>query len=181
MQRAAAHMDNLVRDLLDVAAIESGRMRVERTMADLGSIVGDEVVVHQAAAEARQLQLTLHVSERPMLANFDPARISRVVMNLLTNSTKFTPNGGRIEVTVDRRGDEAHIAVQDSGRGIAADELESVFDRFAQVGTRKPGYGLGLFIARTIVDAHGGRIWADSVLGQGSTFHIVLPASAPPG
>ena len=178
MQRTIARMEHLLSDLLDVAAIEAGHLRVERTTTDLRSLISDEVSVYERAAEANKLRMTLQVSTRPIMVDIDPAQISRAVMNLITNAIKFTPSGGSIEVSAERREDEAHIMVKDSGRGIPADDLETIFDRFAQVGTRTRGYGLGLFIARTIVDAHGGRIWVDSIVGQGSTFHIALPATA---
>jgi signal transduction histidine kinase len=175
LQRSLGQMDLLLNDLLDVASMEMGRLRVERAPTDLAVVVADEVGVHRPAAEARSIQLDLEVHESPLVVEIDPARMSRVLMNLLTNALKFTPEGGRIEVTVERRADDAYISIKDSGPGIAADQLETVFERFSRSDPRTRGYGLGLYIARTIIDAHGGRIWVESKLGEGATFHVRLP------
>ena len=177
MQRAAAQMSKLIDDLLDVASMEGGRVYVERVRTDLAAVVAGEVETQRAAAEARSVELSLQASEQSLIADVDPARMSRVLMNLLTNAIKFTPAGGRITVGVSRYGDEAEISVRDTGPGIAADQLDSVFERFRQIGseTRRSGYGLCLYIARAIVAAHEGRIWAESTEGEGSTFRVRLP------
>jgi signal transduction histidine kinase len=175
MQRSVAQMDKLVTDLLDVATLDSGRIRIESASTDLVSVLADEIEVHTPAAEARRIRLTFEVHERPIMVEVDAARMSRVFMNLLANAIKFTPRGGCIEVSVGRDGDSAEVAVKDTGPGIAPDKLETVFERFRQVGREPRGYGLGLYIARTIVTAHHGRIWVESTLGQGSTFRVRLP------
>ena len=96
--------------------------------------------------------------------------------NLVGNALKFTAKGGRITVRVERRGDDVCFAVEDTGEGIPTDRLEKIFDRFFQShGSDRRGLGLGLFIAKSLVEAHGGRIWAESVLGRGTTFFFTLP------
>ena len=177
MQRTVAQMSKLIDDLLDVASMEGGRAHVARINTDLAAVVANEVDTQRAAAETRSIQLSLETTEQAIITEIDPARIGRVVMNLLTNAIKFTPAGGRITVGVSRYGDEAEISVTDTGTGIAADQLDSVFERFQQIGSesRRSGYGLGLYIARAIVTAHEGRIWAESPEGKGSTFRVRLP------
>ena len=176
LQRSIARMDLLLTDLLDVASMELGRMRIELVPTDLADVVVAELAVHRPAAEARKVELTLDVRHAPIMLEIDPAKVSRALMNVLTNAVKFTPAGGRVEVVVERRATEACISVKDSGPGIAPDQLEAVFEKFSRSDAQSRGYGLGLFIARALVNAHGGRIWAESELGEGSTFHIGLPA-----
>lgn len=178
MQRAIAHMDKLVSDLLDMATLELGRLRIERTAMDLVSIVADEVRVHFPAAKAHSIHLALDAPRTPIMVQIDPTRMSRVLMNVLTNALKFTPEGGRIEVSVEHDGNDACISVKDTGPGIPADKLEAIFERFSRAGTLAHGHGLGLYIARAIINAHGGRIWVESKQGEGSTFRIRLPAIA---
>ena len=112
----------------------------------------------------------------PLLLACDRVRILQVLSNLLGNALKFTPAGGRVTTRVSDWGDEVCFSVRDTGCGIPEPLLEAVFDRFWQAGDDdRRGSGLGLYIARNIVDAHGGRIWAESLLGSGSTFHFTLP------
>jgi signal transduction histidine kinase len=176
LQRSIATMDLLLTDLLDVASMESGPLRVKRVPTDLADVVVAELAVHRPTAEDRRVELTLDVRCAPIMLELDPAKVSRALMNLLTNALKFTPAGGRVEVVVERSATEACISVRDSGPGIAPDRLEAVFGKFSRIDGHTQGYGLGLFIARTIVEAQDGRIWAESELGQGSTFHICFPA-----
>jgi signal transduction histidine kinase len=116
-------------------------------------------------------------------AAFDPARILQVLVNLLSNAIKFTPPHGKVVVHVEGVGNDMRFAVIDTGAGIPADKLEAVFERSFQVARNdRRGAGLGLYIAKCIVQAHGGRIWAESTLGEGSAFHFTLamaPVSAP--
>jgi signal transduction histidine kinase len=176
LQRAIAQMDLLLTDLLDVASMERGRMRIERVPTDFTEVVVAELAVHRPAAEARGIELTLELRDAPIMLEIDPPKLSRALMNVLSNAVKFTPPGGRVDVVVERRATAACISVKDSGPGIAADRLEAVFGKFSRIDALTEGYGLGLFIARTILDAHGGEIWAESKLGEGATFHIWLPA-----
>jgi signal transduction histidine kinase len=110
------------------------------------------------------------------VAALDPARILQVLINLLTNAFKFTPPDGKVAVRVEGIGEELHFAVSDSGAGMPADKLESVFERFVQVkNDDRRGFGLGLYISKCIVEGHGGRIWAESTMGKGSSFCFTLP------
>jgi signal transduction histidine kinase len=113
-----------------------------------------------------------------LLAKYDQDRILQVLANLLSNAIKFTGDRGSIAVHVESIGTEVRFSVADTGAGVEPDHLESIFERFWQVtrGDRR-GLGLGLFISRCIVEAHGGRIWAESALGRGSTFYFTLPGA----
>jgi signal transduction histidine kinase len=117
----------------------------------------------------------------PALAVFDHARILQVLTNLLGNAIKFTPSGGRVVVTVERIGEVVRVSVTDSGVGVAPERLEAVFERFLQLKPNdRRGVGLGLYISRCIVERHGGRIWAESTIGEGSTFSFTLPVPIAP-
>ncbi|HET6569105.1 MAG TPA: ATP-binding protein, partial [Rhodothermales bacterium] len=110
----------------------------------------------------------------------DPEQLGWVVTNLVGNALRHTPEGGRVRVTAREEEDRIHVAVSDTGSGIPRESLEIIFDKFVQVkGTMAPGSaGLGLSIAKTVIEAHGGRIWAESELGNGSTFHFTVPLFA---
>jgi signal transduction histidine kinase len=175
MQRAMARMDRLLGDLLDLASTDAGQARTAFVGTDLVHMLSDEVAVHQLAASALSVQLSFEAREQPIMVEIEPSRMPRVVMNLISNALKFTPPGGHVEVIVERQGAEAQLSVRDTGPGIAAEELETVFERFHRGGRSADGHGLGLYIARSIVNAHGGRIWVESTPGEGATFRIRLP------
>ena len=176
IQRSGARMNRLIGDLVDIASIEAGVLAVTREAGDPTTVVTEAVDTFQAQAAAAGVSLTAEIVPPPSLAAFDSARILQVLTNLLSNAIKFTPAHGRIVVHVERFGDEIRFAVSDTGVGIAADKLEAVFVRFIQVAENdRRGVGLGLYISKAIVQGHGGRIWAESQIGQGSTFCFTLP------
>jgi signal transduction histidine kinase len=181
IQRMTVQMTRLIGDLLDVASIEAGRVLIMTGRHDASSLVRDAADAFESAVSAKEISFTANAPAVPLAADFDPERILQVLSNLLTNALKFTPKGGRITLQVKSRGNDVCFSVADTGEGISPDKLESIFERFSQgrSGDRR-GLGLGLFIARHIVDGHGGRIWVESTLGQGSTFFFTLPA-APTG
>src|SRR4029077_12197518 len=122
------------------------------------------------------VSLEMEAAERLLLGKFDHDRMLQVLANLITNSIKFTPPGGRIWIRGERAGDELRLSVSDTGSGIPGNMLETIFERFWQIGKNdRRGLGLELYISRCIVDAHGGTIWAESRLGEGSSFRITLP------
>jgi signal transduction histidine kinase len=181
MQHSITQMHGMLKELMDVASPETRPLRVDGAETDLAVVVSDETRLHQPIAEARSIRLTIHIDQAPIMVRLDASRMSRVVMNVLTNALKFTPPGGQIRVAVSREANEACISVSDTGPGIPADQLQTIFERFVRGDTQTRGYGLGLYIARAVVNAHGGRIWAESVLGEGATFHIRLPMQSAPG
>ena len=179
--RTAAGMDRLVRDLLDAASIDAGRLALDRRDLDAAVLVAAAGESFHAQAAAKGLQLHCSAGDVPPM-NADQPRILQAVGNLLTNAIRLTPAGGRVELRVERAGDEVVLTVSDSGPGISPEDIPHLFERFwqAQRGHRG-GAGLGLAITKGIVEAHGGRIWVESVLGEGSAFRFTLPLSATNG
>jgi signal transduction histidine kinase len=177
MLRSAAQMDNLVADLLDVASMDRGPLRIQPTRQDIVALARTVIELHEPAARARSIDIVFSAATTPIELEVDAPRISRALLNLLGNAIKFTPEHGRVTVTIRRVGEEVELAVADTGPGISPDQLEAIFERFrrADTGSQKAGYGLGLYIARTIVNAHRGRIWAENNVNEGATFHIHLP------
>jgi signal transduction histidine kinase len=176
IQRSGGRMNRLIGDLVDVASIEAGVLAVAREPGDPTHVVAEAVAAFQPQAAAKNVALTAEIPPLPSLVTFDPARLLQVLTNLLSNAIKFTPANGHVAVRAGRVGDEVVIAVSDTGVGIPSDQLEAVFARFVQVTKDdRRGVGLGLYISRSIVHGHGGRIWAESTIGKGSTFRVALP------
>jgi signal transduction histidine kinase len=176
IQRSGARMNRLIGDLVDVASIEAGVLAVNREVGDPAQVVTEAIDTFHAQASAGGISLTADIVPPPSLASFDQARILQVLTNILSNAIKFTPPGGRVVIRLERVSDEMHFAVSDTGAGIPADKLEAVFERFRQVNTNdRRGIGLGLYISKCIVHGHGGKIWAESKLREGSTLYFTLP------
>ncbi|HEX2988671.1 MAG TPA: GAF domain-containing protein, partial [Chloroflexota bacterium] len=178
---AADRLARLIENVLSVSRIESGLLRISAQPVDLSHLVSAAVTNARATTKGHEIQLTL--PRRPVKVEGDKIQLELVMDNLLGNAIKYSPMGRPIEVQVESRGSEVEVRVADQGIGIAAHHLPKVFDKFYRVeggySRRTPGSGLGLFICRNIIEAHGGRIWAESVLGEGSTFAFVLPTSQP--
>jgi signal transduction histidine kinase len=178
IQRYAARMNRLIGDLLDVASLDAGQLSVTPARGDATAVISEAVETFRAAASAKGITLETEFLGEPLSWNVDAARMLQVLANLITNAIKFTPRGGVIRVHGERRERELCLSVTDSGVGIPAHSLERIFERFWQVGVNdKRGLGLGLYISRSIVTAHGGRIWAESADGAGSTFFVTLPTT----
>jgi signal transduction histidine kinase len=176
IRRGADAMARLASDLLDMARFEGGEFRVTREEHDVIAVVKEAVDTFTPLAAARDL--TLHVdSAAPVVHGwFDSHRVLQVLSNLLRNAVHFTEAGGSIVIAVGNDAQGCRIEVRDTGIGIAESQQERIFDRFQQLGSAdRRGLGLGLYIARRIIDAHGGRIWVESRAGQGSRFIFTLP------
>jgi signal transduction histidine kinase len=170
----------LINNLLDLAKIESRELQVRRVALEPAGLARDVVEGARGLAERKGVALVCGVLDRVDGFHADPDALDKVLVNLVGNALKFTDSGGRIEVSVRSEAEGAHLAVTDTGLGIPADQLERIFDRFAQVddsATRKhEGTGIGLSLVRELVELHGGRVWAESGgAGLGATFHVVLP------
>ncbi len=168
-------LDRLVGELLELARIESGRTPLQMARVAVADVVGPPVEGLRPLAQRKGLSLTVHLSPTLPLILADVDGMRRVVANLVHNAIQFTPSG-EVTVRAERVEDEVVISVRDTGVGIPPEDLPRVFERFYKArGSRSGGAGLGLAIAKHIVLAHGGRIWAESTPGRGSTFHVALP------
>ncbi len=179
IERYGARMNRLIGDLVDVASIDAGKLAMQMVQGDVASLVVEAVEALQITASARGVSLAVQDAQAPFLAEFDHDRLLQVLANLIGNSIKFTPKGGSIRVHCERVGESLEFCVADTGEGIPAAMLEAIFERFWQVGKNdRRGLGLGLYISRCIVEAHGGNIRAESRPGQGTRMHFTLPVSA---
>jgi len=176
---SAKRMDSMIQDLVESAHLESGRVDMRKQPADLLLLVAD--LAERVGTPEDRARIRLEFPERVAPVSIDPDRIERALTNLITNALKYSPPEAPVVVRVEEADGEVVLSVRDQGPGIAPEELQHIFDRFyrARAGKKVEGLGLGLYIARLIVEAHGGRIWATSHQGVGSTFRFALPAAAP--
>jgi signal transduction histidine kinase len=167
-------LSRLVEELRTLALAESGALQLRKDPVDLSLLVSETTAAFQAQADAAGIVLKVATaSDLPPLP-LDGGRIRQVLSNLLANALRYTPEGGRVTVSCQQSGESVLLEVQDSGPGIPAEELPYIFDRFHK-STDEGGMGLGLAIARHLVEAHGGRIHAESQPGQGTTMRVELP------
>jgi signal transduction histidine kinase len=173
--RQAARMDGLVHGLLDAVRLQQARIELDRAFVDLA-----DLAIKVAAKLALKTDPPVHIEASPVVGRWDPARLEHVVANLLLNALKFG-RGQPIQVKVARSGDLALLSVRDHGIGIAAKDQERIFERYERAVSVRHygGLGLGLWIAREFVHAHGGSIRVESAAGSGSTFTVELPIQAP--
>jgi signal transduction histidine kinase len=170
-----AQMQRIISDLLDVAAIEAGKLSVQRQAGDARGPIEEAIEASRSIAVGKSIGLEAVIGPEPLLASFDPGRIAQVLENLIHNALKFTPAGGRVWVEGQSAQRVVEIRVRDTGRGLQPDEISIIFERFQQVEKRgRRALGLGLYISRSIIESHGGRIRAESVPGEGSTFLFTL-------
>jgi PAS domain S-box-containing protein len=176
-------MNHLIEDLLDVSNIERGRLSLEARPEEPSQIALQALHMFEVEAEANGIALEARLPTNMPLVVADRARVVQVLSNLLRNAIKFTPRDGRIEICAEARDRSVVFSVTDTGPGISAEKQARVFDRYWQssAGARQRGAGLGLSIAKGIVEAHGGRIWVRSVPGEGSEFAFTIPQAEPRG
>ena len=172
------HLLGLINDILDLSKIEAGRMELNLSDFNLPTAIENTLMLMRERAHRREIALERTIDGRLVTVHADERKVKQVLLNLLSNALKFTPEGGRIEVRAAIRDGSAEIAVTDTGVGIAPEDQATVFEEFRQVGAaskRVEGTGLGLAISRKFVELHGGRIWVDSEVGKGSTFAFTVP------
>jgi signal transduction histidine kinase len=172
------HLLSLINDILDLSKIEAGRMELEATDFDLPSAIDNALILVRERAGRRGITLVHSVDEGLGTIRGDERKVKQVLLNLLSNALKFTPERGRIDVSARLQDGAAEIAVADTGVGIAPEDQEVVFEEFRQVGAadkKVEGTGLGLALSRKFIELHGGRIWLKSQVGHGSTFTFTLP------
>jgi signal transduction histidine kinase/putative methionine-R-sulfoxide reductase with GAF domain len=172
------HLLSLINDILDLSKIEAGRMELERSAFDLPNAIENALILVRERASRRGVRLGSTIDERLGAIDGDERKVKQVLLNLLSNALKFTPEGGQIDVGARLDDHVAEVSVADTGIGIAPADQEAVFEEFRQVGTadkKAEGTGLGLALSRKFIELHGGKIWVESQLGTGSTFRFTLP------
>lgn len=175
--RGSQWLLGLVKSVIDVAGMEGGAIRIQRQPGNLSAVLESACSLQQMDADEQRLQIVRSWPEE-LRMEFDQERILQLLFNLMNNALKFTPPGGRVEVGAVSEPPNVRVWVRDSGKGLAPEEAERVFDRGWQLDPRTGGKGLGLYITRRIVEAHGGTIWVESAPGRGATFQILLPAES---
>jgi PAS domain S-box-containing protein len=179
IHRSSIRMGRLIEDLLDVARIEAGGLAVETEPQMVGPILEEVEALSQALVEERGLELVWHLDGELPPVEADRDRVLQIFSNLVGNAIRFTPSGGTITLRAALSEAEVVFSVSDTGAGIPEEDREHLFDRFWQPRRAyRKGAGLGLAIVKGIVDAHGGKVWAESESGEGSTFHFTLPVHA---
>ncbi len=177
IQRSAGRMSRLISDLVDIASIDAGKLSIQAVKADAAEAIREAIETWQPPAASRTITLEA-TALVPLRATFDHERVLQILGNLITNALKFSAPGAAVVLGLEHIGSEAVFSVRDTGAGIPVDKLELIFERFWQVGQHdRRGLGLGLYISRCLVEAHGGRIWAESEPGAGSTFYFTVPAA----
>ncbi|MDQ3170533.1 MAG: ATP-binding protein [Acidobacteriota bacterium] len=177
IQRYAARMNRLIGDLLDVAGIDAGRLSISPVPSDVTAVIHETIEMFSGDAAAKHISLEAAPGGPPATVPFDHDRILQVLANLVSNAIKCTDEGGRVILRAERKGDRVLLSVADTGIGIAAEMHAAVFERFWQARDNdRRGLGLGLYISKSIVEAHGGHMRLESAPGEGSTFSFDLPA-----
>jgi GAF domain-containing protein len=175
------HLLSLINDILDLSKIEAGHMELEPADFDLSGAIDNALTLVRERATRRGITLGRTIDERLGIVHGDERKVKQILLNLLSNALKFTPEGGRIDIGGRLDGEIAEVSVADTGVGIAPADQEAVFEEFKQVGAaerKAEGTGLGLALSRKFVELHGGKIWVRSELGRGSTFTFTLPVGS---
>jgi signal transduction histidine kinase len=181
LERSASRMGELVKDLVDASSLDAGHASIRRDWHSLSSLVAEALEAQISSSSCKRVSLRFEIPTEPIHIFCDRERTLQVLANLLGNAIKFTPDEGEIALAVRSDEHETTFSVADNGRGIAPADLPHVFDRYWRTFTdNEEGTGLGLYISKRIVDAHGGRIWVESQLGQWSVFSFTIP-HGPPG
>ena len=176
--QSGQHLLSLINDILDLSKVETGRVELATSRFDLAAAVGNAMTLMRERATRSGIRLVQKLDPSIRSITADERRLKQVLINLLSNAVKFTNEGGSVTLRVERSDPGIHVSVADTGIGIAPEEQAIVFEEFRQASgerAREEGTGLGLALARRLVELHGGRIWLESVVGTGSTFHFTLP------
>ena len=180
INKDAHRLNRMINEMLDLDKMESGRMQLHREPVDLNNVVSE--AVNRVRPNAPQHPVSVRLDPLVGEMSGDRDKLTQVIANLLNNAVKYSPNGGEIVVSTRLEGNTSHVVVRDHGMGIPKEALEAIFERYGRVespATRHiQGTGLGLPIVRQIVQLHGGTVWAESTVGAGSVFHVILPRSA---
>jgi signal transduction histidine kinase len=177
IREAGKHQLSLINEILDLAKIEAGRMELDLSEVALPEILRTAISMHSERANDEGVELSMATEPEEITITADERRLRQIVFNLVSNAVKFTPGGGRVDISARLEESRVEVAVADTGPGIAAEDLETIFEEFEQTseGKQAEGTGLGLPLSRKLVELHGGRLWAESEPGRGSTFRFTLP------
>ncbi|WP_437612011.1 ATP-binding protein [Sorangium sp. So ce834] len=180
IENVAKRMEQLIRTMLDAATMEASKFSVTPAPCAADDLLRETLELFGPLAESKQVRFEQSVNAPGLVIFAERGRVLQVLSNLVGNALKFTPQGGRVTLSIDREGRMARFAVVDTGQGIPREDLTSIFERFWKVEAyEERGTGLGLYIAKGIVDAHGGRIWVESEVGRGTRFYVTLPLADP--
>jgi signal transduction histidine kinase len=178
IEQSAANMDRMISDLLDVERMANEKIVLHLKKIDLCALLQECKDLFAPVVSSKSFSMKVTCSAKTIIAKVDHDRIFQVLSNLVGNALKFTPKGGSIVLSVQKQFNEVEISVADNGPGIAQKNMALIFDRFSQLKMRdRRGLGLGLFISKTIIEAHKGRIWARSEVGKGSVFTFAIPVT----
>jgi signal transduction histidine kinase len=177
---SGAHLLALINDILDLSRLDEGAANIDEQEVEIVDLIGSTLRMMQGQAATAEVTLDRSIAPRPPRLFGDKRRLQQVLINLVSNAVKFTPPGGKIMVRAFRSGAEVAIAVEDNGIGIAATDIQKAFERFRQIDSRLArkyeGTGLGLPLARQLMELHGGRLTLESEPNLGTTATIFLPA-----
>ena len=170
---------NLINDLLDISKIESGKLDLRKTDENLYDIVEYCTETMSSLAINKKIDISIKCQKKNIKLYCDKPKIIQVLNNLISNAVKFTYEGGKVKITIKEMEDDAEISIQDTGIGIPSEQIPKLFQKFTSftnVGTKgEKGTGLGLAICKNFIEAHGGKLWVNSILGKGTTFYFTLP------
>jgi signal transduction histidine kinase len=178
---SATHLVDLIDEVLDISAIATGQVSLKLSDVDIGQLVGDVAKAQRPLVQQKGVEIKIDIESPSPHARADERRLRQVITNIISNAVKFTDKGS-IEISARRDAEKVVISVKDTGPGIAEEQLPKLFSEFVQLGSLKQrarGTGLGLAICKRLVEAHGGQVAAESAVGKGSTFRVLLPARGP--
>ena len=178
IQSSSRRLLTLVGQIVELGRLRAGRLRLDLRPLDLRIVIGQAIEEVRPLAERGELQLDADIDDLPPVTA-DADRVQEIVVNLVANAVRFTPPGGRVLVSVTAGPEEMAVVVEDTGVGIPADLLVRIFEPYEQAHRGKGGSGIGLMMVRGLVEAHGGRVWAESEEGRGSRFTFTLPMKSP--
>jgi len=177
IRQSGTHLLSLIDDVLDLSRIEAGQFELRLEPMDVGALMQSCSALVRGLASSKSLDLVISPPSMPVTLRVDERRMTQVACNLLSNALKFSPAGTRVEFKAWREGSDAVFVVEDQGLGIATEMQERIFDQFFRVASDQEGTGLGLPLARQLLELQGGRIWLESSVGRGSRFYFSLPVS----